>query len=889
MNTPISSLTTSNTTIASLPHQRDESSDHFSQYRIKSSNETLHPDTQSSLHSSKSRSTISKAEQQKIVCAISEARGISPTVGLAFVSITNGEAVLSQICDNQFYVRSLNKLEAFGPTDILIVSTHGPPNPKSKMYSVIEENIPWARLITIDRKYWSETAGLDYIQKLAFHGDVEAINVAVAGNYFATCCFAAALKYIDLSLSLTFAFHSLRIKYQASEGSMMIDLSTVQSLELIQNVHDSKSKDCLFGLLNDTLTPMGTRLLRSSILQPSTQANVLTQRYEALEELISKEDVFLQTRQALKSVYDIERLLSSVSELIDQLIVIPTQPDIRYSEQLINHILMLKSFVELIPPIRDALGGARSDLLSTIRDYCCPENIERTLQFIKEVINDDVTYQKTPLDLRNQRTYAVKSGVSGLLDVARQTFKEATEDVHQHVLELNQSLEINAEIRYDNSRKYYLRILEDSFNGIPPPEVLINCYRIKGYMECQTLDLVKLNQRIEDSHQEVILMSDKTIQELVNNIREEIPILFRVCESIAMLDMITAFGQIATTNDYVRPEITECIAIKSGRHPIREKVHPEKFIANDVYASSQKRFQIITGCNMSGKSTYIRSIALMAVMAQIGSFIPASYASFPLIDQLFARVSKDDSNEANVSTFASEMRETAFILRLAKIQKPKVHEDKKMKLIFLIRNIDANSLAIFDELGRGTSSRDGLAIALSISEALIESRAMIWFATHFRELAQILSERAGVVNLHLSVDMSKENTMTMLYKIEEGYMKEEHYGLALARVVDLPLQVLEVAESVSKALDAQAAAKKKSSKAFAVVRRRKLVLGLVEALKQAESGSLAGKALMSWLQRLQNEFIHRMEEIETDVTIIDTQDTTTDEETVADTVTEDDL
>ncbi|TQS37015.1 hypothetical protein Golomagni_02527 [Golovinomyces magnicellulatus] len=882
MNTPKSSLTTSTSKTASLPHQRDESSDHSSHYRIKSTSGTRNSDTKSSQHSSKSRSTIGKIEQQKIICAISEARGISPTVGLAFVSITNGEAVLSQICDNQFYVRSLNKLEAFGPTDILIVSTHGPPNPKSKMYSVIEENIPWARLITIDRKYWSETAGLDYIQKLAFHGDVEAINVAVAGNYFATCCFAAALKYIDLSLSLTFAFHSLRIKYQASEGSMMIDLSTVQSLELIQNVHDSKSKDCLFGLLNDTLTPMGTRLLRSCILQPSTQADVLTQRYEALEELISKEDMFLQTRQALKSVYDIERLLSS-------LIVIPTQPDIRYSEQLINHILMLKSFVELIPPIREALGGARSDLLSTIRDNCCPDNIERTLQFIKEVINDDVTYQKTPLDLRNQRTYAVKSGVSGLLDVARQTFKEATEDVHQHVLDLNRGLEINAEIRYDNSRKYYLRILEATFNGNPPPEVLINCYLIKGYMECQTLDLVKLNQRIEDSHQEIILMSDNTIQELVNNIRGEIPILFRVCESIAMLDMITAFGQIATTNDYVRPEITDCIAIKSGRHPIREKVHPEKFIANDVYASSQKRFQIITGCNMSGKSTYIRSIALMAVMAQIGSFIPASYASFPLIDQLFARVSKDDSNEANVSTFASEMREAAFILRFAKIQKFKVHEDEKMKLILIIRNIDANSLAIFDELGRGTSSRDGLAIALSISEALIESRAMIWFATHFRELAQILSERAGVVNLHLSVDMSKENTMTMLYKIEEGYMKEEHYGLALARVVDLPLQVLEVAENVSKALDAQTAAKKKSSRAFAVARRRKLVLGLIEALKQAENGSLTGKALMSWLKRLQDEFIHRIEEIETDVSITDTQDTTTDEETVADTLTEDNL
>lgn len=273
------------------------------------------------------------------------------------------------------------------------------------------------------------------------------------------------------------------------------------------------------------------------------------------------------------------------------------------------------------------------------------------------------------------------------------------------------------------------------------------------------------------------------------------------------------------------------------------QAHKEKFIPNDVYASEQKRFQIVTGCNMSGKSTYIRSIALMSVMAQVGSFVPASYASFPLVHQLFARVSMDDSIETNVSTFASEMRETAFILR----------------------NIDRKSLAIIDELGRGTSTRDGLAIALSIAEALVESRAIIWFATHFRELAQVMSERVGVANLHLAVDMSKESTMTMLYKIGEGYVKEEHYGLALARVVDLPPQILEVAEEVSRALDAQAAAKKKSSKAFALARRRKLVLGLKETLKQAESGPMDGKVLLNWLRRLQEEFIRRMDQIENEL------------------------
>jgi DNA mismatch repair protein MSH4 len=189
------------------------------------------------------------------------------------------------------------------------------------MYQIVEENIPGARIITVDRRYWSEAAGLEYIRKLAFVEDVEAIKVAIGGNYFATCCFAAvrqnhespfvslltrkphqAVKYIDLNLSLTFAFHSLRIKYQPSEGTMMIDLSTIQSLELVQNVQNTKSKDCLFGLLNETFTRMGARLLRSFILQPSTQANVLNQRYDAVEELSMKEGMFFQTRQGAAAI-----------------------------------------------------------------------------------------------------------------------------------------------------------------------------------------------------------------------------------------------------------------------------------------------------------------------------------------------------------------------------------------------------------------------------------------------------------------------------------------------------------------------------------------------------------------------------------------------------------
>ena len=369
-------------------------------------------------------------------------------------------------------------------------------------------------------------------------------------------------------------------------------------------------------------------------------------------------------------------------------------------------------------------------------------------------------------------------------------------------------------------------------------------------IECQTLKLVKGNQRLMDSHHEVLQMSDQIIQGLIDRIREDVAPLFRISEAVAMLDMIAALAQLVTTQDYCRPELTPTLAIKDGRHPIREKIHSEKFIPNDVYATQQTRFQIITGCNMSGKSTYIRSIALMQIMAQIGSFVPASYASFPIVHQLFARISMDDSIEANVSTFAAEMRETAFILH----------------------NVDNRSLVIIDELGRGTSTRDGLAIAIAIAEALVESRALVWFATHFRDLARFMTERSGVVNLHLSVETSQADRMMMLYKISNGYSQEEHYGLALAKVINLPPRVIEVAEIVSAKLTANSQRKKRNDTVILQARRRKLILGLREQLVQARDGQMQGAVLKTWLKKLQDEFVRRMAALDEEANAVDEEE-----------------
>lgn len=397
-------------------------------------------------------------------------------------------------------------------------------------------------------------------------------------------------------------------------------------------------------------------------------------------------------------------------------------------------------------------------------------------------------------------------------------------------------------MKYDTARQYYICI--PPAEPVPLPDVFINVYRKRNRIECQTLDLVKLNQKITDAHSEVINMSDRTVQDLLRDVCDQVSGLFRVSEAIAMLDMLASFAQLATSHEYIRPELTDTLAIKAGRHPIREQIHSSKFIPNDAYATPQTRFQIVTGCNMSGKSTYIRSLALTTIMAQIGCFVPAQYASFPISHQLFARVATSDDLDANVSTFAAEMREMAFILR----------------------NIQPRSMVIIDELGRGTSTTDGLAIAVALSEALISSNALVWFATHFHDLAQILADRSGVINLHLAADIASDATkMTMQYRVAEGPFPDRRYGLVLAKLTDLPPAVLEKAQSVSEAVDQLALRRNSSSRAVAIAQKRKLLLSLWEQLFLARDGTMDDGALRSVLIKLQDDFVMRMAAINQEI------------------------
>ncbi|KAF1815823.1 hypothetical protein P152DRAFT_464551 [Eremomyces bilateralis CBS 781.70] len=788
-----------------------------------------------------SASTVGRVESQQVICAVSESRGVSPTVGLTFVNMDTGEAVLSQLCDSQTYVKTIHKLSIYCPTEVLIIQSAA--NPASKLFQIIENHLPViaSKLVLVDRRYWSEQSGMDYIKSLCFPEDVDSLIMATNGSFYAVCCVSAAFAFIQHQYGVTFPHHSLRFKYEPSEGSMMIDLSTVQALELIQNLHNSKSKDCLFGLLNGTLTPMGARLLRANILQPLTDPDIIQGRLDALEEMTTNSGQFrfirdgtchaprkysMLTSLALKNFLDGEKLLT-------QLITVYTAEGrlMQEQEQAINNVLSLKSFVNAVPPVHDALLDSTSTLLRNICQLCDPLNISEVQQLIDSVVDETTIFASKPLDLRNQRTYAVKEEANGLLGIARQSFAEAQKDTYDYVTELAAMHGMNIAAKYDNYRQYYLVIPLDELEVKELPPIFTNIIRKKNAVECQTLDLLKWNQKISDAHHEVLKQSDETVLSLLEQVRGRMYNLYKICESVAMLDMLASFAEIATTKDYVRPLFTDTLAIKAGRHAIVESIQGNKFIPNDVYATRQTRFQIITG-----KSTYIRSIALMTIMAQIGCFVPAQHASFSVRHQMFARLSLDDSIEANTSTFAAEMRETAFILR----------------------NVSETSMVIIDELGRGTSTKDGMAIAIAIAEALIESGALVWFTSHFLDLASILGEHNGVTNMHLAVDLSNAQAMTMLYRISAGQAKEQHYGLKSARLMQLPATVLDTAQTVAEKIERNRKELKQASSSVQAGRRRRLILEFHEHLKQAHNGRLEGQALKNWLNELQDEFITRM-------------------------------
>ncbi|POG68044.1 putative DNA mismatch repair protein MutS [Rhizophagus irregularis DAOM 181602=DAOM 197198] len=762
-----------------------------------------------------------------------EGRGVATEVGMCFIDLRTSECILSQIADSQTYVKTLHKLNLYNPVEIILSVTAIEPS-KSKLCKILEDNMPMASIIPIGRKYFNDAIGLNYIKQYSLEEDSASLILGITSKFYCLAATGAILKYIESTQNIFFTNHSIKFKYQGCEGTMMIDCVTARNLELISNINNPRSNHSLYGILNNTRTPMGARLLRTNTLQPLSDVTTINMRLDAVEELIRHEETFFAIQTALKPFQDIDHLITA-------LIQVPKKPSVKHAEQSINNVIILKHTLKLINLLKESFTGVQNSLLDAIYSLLNDLRLEALEERINDVINEDITYVKSPLALRNQRCYAVRAGFNGLLDVARQTYKETVDDLNEMIDQYREQYQIPIKTQFSSTAGFYLSINIEQLEDKQLPLIFINVKKKRKTLTFTTLEVMKKNTKISDSLTEVYLMSDKTIEDLISEIRNDISVLYKASESIAMLDMLTSFAHQCTVSNYVRPEFTDTLAIKAGRNPMRESLYVDTFVPNDTYASSATNFQLITGPNMSGKSTYLRQIALMSIMSQIGSYVPAEYASFRIVDQLFTRICNDDNIESNASTFVVEMRETAYILQ----------------------NVTDDSLVIIDELGRGTSTHDGLGITYAICEELLKTKAFIFFATHFHELTRSLTVYPNVVNLHLEVEIEEEDSrvaMKYLYRVKDGRNDEEHYGLKFGQIIGLPENVIRKATEVSYKLKELIDSNKEKSTSNKIIQRRKTLLQLTQHLLQIRrSSNLDKEELRKYLKMVQEEFITKME------------------------------
>ena len=595
--------------------------------------------------------------------------------------------------------------------------------------------------VTTDRKAYNPDLGRELVHSLSIadEGDGSILSLLEGpGNYFVNSAIAALFDFISSSTGISFKQKSVCFRQVAVDGTMMIDYQTARCLELVQNNSNAKSNESLFGILNQCSTKMGVRLLRSSILQPLAKLVDIQLRQLAVRELLEQKDVATNAQKALCDFPDLDNLICS-------LIQIPKNKPAKFCEQSINRILQFKLVIEKSMALNDLLVAA--NLRSKILVSLCQSLVKIPLSDVKEeidaVIDRDVTFQKNALGLRNQKTYAVRAGVDGLLDVARQTYKEANEDANELFTSYSESFNIPLKIGFTAGIGYFFSLgLEDLGSGVLP-DVFLNVVKKGKNLHFTSLELTCLNTRIQEAMQEVFNLSEKNITDLLIYIHSNIHSLYKISENIALLDLVLSLSAYASSSlgRFSIPEFTSCLALKSARHPILAKSIPTTIVPNDVYADNAIRLQFLTGSNMSGKSTYLNQIAVIQVMAQIGCHIPCEFGSVRLCEQLLTRIGYDDSVVAQVSSFSLEMKECAFLLDHA----------------------TDTSLIIIDELGRGTCTSDAVAISIAIAESLLmDTKAFVYFSTHFHQVCQAFQDNPNAAVLQMK-STSCENVYLELF------------------------------------------------------------------------------------------------------------------------------
>ena len=690
-------------------------------------------------------------------------------VGFAFADVSTGEFYASEVSVNEFR----NLLDTISPSEILFCKTQ-----KDK----VEQAIGDIQIKPALTKLEDWVFKYDYaFETLTNHFQTQSLKgFGIDDIELGVICAGAVMHYLQ-ETQKTKLIHIKKISRYDTGDYMLLDSATKRNLEIAISYLGETTYGTLFSVIDKTQTPMGARLLKKWVLRPLKKIEPIRKRLEAVKELYENSNLRKNLFEILGEIGDVERLISRIAIRSH----IPGTTGRANPKDLIN----LKESLKKIPKIKSLLSNTSSDTLQKIHKLLNP--LQEVVDLIENAIVDD-----PPSTVSDGGV--IRDGYNAELDELRfiaRSSKEFIANLQQKERERTgiPSLKID----YNSVFGYYIEVTKAHLDKIPEDyirkQTLVNAERFI------TPELKEYEEKIFTAEEKISALE----AELFNQIREKVSgyteEIQKNAQLIAMLDCFVSLAEVAVENNYTCPIVDESdvIEIKGGRHPVVEKILPvgEKFVPNDVLLDNgENQILIITGPNMSGKSVFLRQVGLIVLLAQIGSFVPADYARVGIVDRIFTRVGASDNIAGGESTFLVEMHEMANILN----------------------NATPRSLILLDEVGRGTSTFDGISIAWAITEYIHENiKAKTIFATHYHELNELAELFPRIKNFKADVKELGDKII-FLHKIVPGYA-DHSYGIEVAKMAGLPEEVTERAKEIlinleQKELTPQGKGKRKISK-----------------------------------------------------------------------------
>lgn len=740
--------------------------------------------------------------------------------GCAIADITTGDCFLTELDKAQKLLDEINK---FTPAEIIcnesfLMSGVDTEDLKNRLGICIFSQEPWYFDDELCRKTLKEHFHVNSLEGLGIE-EFES-GVLAAGALF---------LYLQ-ETQKTALSHMAGIRPYSAEKYMLIDSSSRRNLELVETLREKQKRGSLLWVLDKTKTAMGARTLRSYVEQPLIDQEEIENRLSAIEELNEHPMLRDEIREYLHPIYDLERLISRIS----------------YKSANPRDMIAFASSLEMIPHIKQVLKEFSSPVLKQLEEEM--DSLLDISGLIKKAIVDE-----PPLAQKDGGI--IREGYNEDVDKFRRSRTDGKKWLSELEARERERTGIRTmKIKYNRVFGYSLEITNTFKDQVPDnyirKQTLTNAER---YI---TQELKELEDLILGAEDKLYALEYELFSEVRDRVGAEVVRIQKTAKAVAAIDVLASLSLVAQRNNYVRPKInnTGVIDIKNGRHPVVEQmIENDMFIANDTYLDSQKkRISIITGPNMAGKSTYMRQTALIVLMAQIGSFVPAEKANIGIVDRIFTRVGASDDLASGQSTFMVEMTEVANILR----------------------NATSKSLLILDEIGRGTSTFDGLSIAWAVVEHISNTKlcgAKTLFATHYHELTELEGKISGVNNYCIAVK-EKGDDIVFLRKIVKGGA-DKSYGIQVAKLAGVPDTVIQRAkELVEELSDADITAavkdltapKKKQKIQYDQVDMAQMSLfdtvqdnDIIDEIKGLEIGNLTPMEALNILYNLQNKIKNR--------------------------------